>query len=421
VRVLGELFGSSAGRAGAVYENNEHELRIAALVDGAQLAFHNAYRTASATCEPPLFEQWMRQESHAGQQRPVVTNLNGEPVIFKPRSLSADVAWAGVIDWFSGCLGEQISSEFNVVDLGEAGWMSIVEHRECADVQAVSRYYMRLGVLASLAWALGSSDATASNIVSAGPLPTWIDAETSLVPGNDLFALDPATEFRRCGIAPFAAPDAQGRNISFGAAVLRGRACVHRRTVAAEGRCIKCHSLPWTPDSVHYIQEFEENLCAGFRQGLRVLQGSKKALFAISSPLSAFEYARGRIVARPSAAYALVREWMFSRKNEEGVFPDVPGLLSRLPAKFDLGPAGMTLLTTAEFAALSLGDLPRFEAEMSERFLMIDGGIAVEFSYSAFGRARGRLTNLTRSRVEWTSLAWERYVASMILAHSAGA
>jgi hypothetical protein len=417
-RILSELFGSPAGEGGVTCKNREDARRIAALLDGAQLAFHDAYSIVSATGEPPLFEHWLLQESHAGQRRPVVTSLNGEPVIFKPRSLRVDVAWAGAINWFSGCLGEPISAEFDIVDQGEVGWMSIVGHQECEDVQSVSLYYTRLGMLASLAWALGACDATASNIVSAGPLPTWIDAETALTPGNDLFTSDPTSEFRRCGIAPFVAPDAQGREISFGAAVLRGRACVHQRGTVAEGDCIKCHSLPRTPGSMHYIQGFEQNLCDGFRKGLGVLQGAKEALFATSSALSAFEHTQGRVVVRPSAAYALVREWMFKRKSEESVFPDVQGLLGRLPAKFGIDPAGLTLLTAAEFTALSLGDLPRFEAEMSEQSFKIDGRTAVKFSYSAFERARGRVKSLTRSKVERTALAWERHVSSIIFANS---
>lgn len=411
-RILDELFG---GPTSEVLPECEHAHLIAASLDAARHSFLDAYRIASATSVSPLCERWLLQESHAGQRRPVQTVLNGKHVLYKPRSLGADIAWTGLIDWFSGCLEQQISAEYDLTDHGQFGWAGVVEHRACMDAADVSRYYERLGMLAALAWAVGSSDATASNVVSAGSLPTWIDTETALIPGNELFAADPAVEFRRCGIAPFSAPDAKGREITFGAAVLKGRLCAHSRSANARDRCVECHSLPKTAGAVHFIQQFERSLCDGFHRGLRALHGAAGKLRAASSPLSAFEQVHGRVVARPSAAYALVREWMFKHKREEGAFPDVLRLLGKLPYKFDLGPGGSSLLVAAEFAALSLGDLPRFEASMSDRTFKIDGNAIVEFSFSAFERARGRIDRLSESMIEQIALAWNRYVSTAIL------
>jgi hypothetical protein len=409
-RVLHELFGAKS-QDSCSDALREAQLEVERQLGDARRGFRGAHASEQSGSE--VVEKWIVQESHAGQRRPVLTVLGDRLYIYKPRPVSIDLAFDNLVGWYGEVVGEPISSRLAVTPRDGLGWTGVVEHRSCADSAGIELYYRRLGMLGALIWVIGATDATGANLVAAGELPTLIDPELTLVPGPALF--EPvATELRRGAVAPFLAPDASGFEISFGAAALRNVCCTHRRGSAPVARwCAHCHHVPFRDGVPAFVDEYPHQLVDGFAVGLRVLCDHADELLRLSSPLSRFETAIGRVVIRPSASYALVRDWSFDHLRRNGCWPSMETMLGRLPMKYALGPDAPSLIAE-ERRALQRGDLPRFELGASNRTLSVSGVAVARFMHSGFERARGRIRELARRRVVDVIGAWELQVRSAI-------
>lgn len=405
-RVLESLFGQSEKQSIGIVA---HSTQLA--IDDRMLAAREAFEQAceSDGFNPGSYEtaRWILCESHDGQKRPILINIDDTYVIYKPRSVDADLAWSGLIDWFSMIVGEQISQALCVVPRTRWGWMALIEHRPLDEGARVQKYYERLGLLGALVWVLGGTDATGSNVVAAGEFPTLIDAEMALVPGQELFDKSIEVEFRRGAIGPFMAQDKHGRYKSFGAAGLSGVCCVHGYE---EMRCMNCHHVPFSGTNAFHVNGYEHALIKGFGAGLGLLRERKRELLNVSSPLSNFESSLGRVVLRPSAVYDLLKNQYFRSLRNAGRTPSLNQILRKIPLKQRVDAAAIDWLVEAESNAIACGDIPRFELRMSGHNLSDDGRSIAKLALSGMDRARGRISAQSESLCDHVSKQWEAYV-----------
>ncbi|USZ69218.1 type 2 lanthipeptide synthetase LanM family protein [Halorussus salilacus] len=106
-------------------------------------------------------------------------------VVYKPRSVGGEQAFADVLDWTNEHTDVPDLYAPRVLDRDDYGWMEVVTHAECDSAEGVERYFERMGALSALAFVLGSTDLHQENIVAAGDQPIIVDHETVLSPRFD--------------------------------------------------------------------------------------------------------------------------------------------------------------------------------------------------------------------------------------------
>ena len=123
-------------------------------------------------------------DSHHDGRRVAILSLdNGRKIVYKPRSLKADIQFQKLLEWISSKIGISYQC-FRVLDCGDYGWCEYIESKDCISKEEVSRYYYRNGIIVFLVRILGSSDLHYENLVANGEYPVLIDLETVLSGGR---------------------------------------------------------------------------------------------------------------------------------------------------------------------------------------------------------------------------------------------
>ena len=118
----------------------------------------------------------------------------GARVVYKPRPLDLHAAFTDLVGWLNPRVPGLELSTVDVLARPGYGWLRFVEHRPCADLTEVDRFYRRQGVLLALLHALDGTDVHFENIIAAGDQPVLIDIETlfqPVLPAEDV-DIDPA-------------------------------------------------------------------------------------------------------------------------------------------------------------------------------------------------------------------------------------
>lgn len=145
--------------------------------------------TASSTGDAPSFvvdaiQCGLSDPHRGGLEVAVLTFTNGARLVYKPRSLGMEAAYADLLDWCNRQGVPLTLMPTATLDRGEYGWMAYVAAEACADAEAARRFYFRTGQLLCLLYALGGSDWHSDNVIAAGEHPAVIDLETLFQPGE---------------------------------------------------------------------------------------------------------------------------------------------------------------------------------------------------------------------------------------------
>ncbi|HEY2743105.1 MAG TPA: DUF4135 domain-containing protein, partial [Polyangia bacterium] len=105
----------------------------------------------------------------------------GGAVVYKPRPLALEVAFARLVAWCAERVAPHLRAP-RVVDRGGYGWVERVEQLPCADRADVERFYRRAGVLLALAHLLDATDLHWDNLIACGDQPMLVDLEALLHP-----------------------------------------------------------------------------------------------------------------------------------------------------------------------------------------------------------------------------------------------
>ena len=124
-------------------------------------------------------------DSHRGGRSVVRLRFEcGTNLVYKPRSLEAERAFASLVDW----LNEQAPPGWRGLRAAETlaedeyGWMRWVENRPCADETQIRSFYIRAGHLLCLLYALSGRDIHHENVLADGDCPIPVDLESLLHP-----------------------------------------------------------------------------------------------------------------------------------------------------------------------------------------------------------------------------------------------
>lgn len=114
-----------------------------------------------------------------GRQVAILHPARGQPVVYKPRSLAPDAAYARVVAWLDRVLPADVPRPraLHVLDRGTHGWMEYAAPVPCADASAYGRYYERAGAVLCLVHVLRGGDLHSGNVIADSEFPMLIDLE----------------------------------------------------------------------------------------------------------------------------------------------------------------------------------------------------------------------------------------------------
>lgn len=134
-------------------------------------------------------------DSHRGGRSVAILDFtDGRHVVYKPRSLAIDTHFAQLLAWTN----RRCSTDLWVpahMDRGDYGWVEFVSPAPCNEVAEVERFYVRMGNLLALLYALEGNDFHYENIIAIGEHPVLIDLESFFRPHlgeEETEALDPS-------------------------------------------------------------------------------------------------------------------------------------------------------------------------------------------------------------------------------------
>jgi type 2 lantibiotic biosynthesis protein LanM len=322
---------------------------------------------------------------------------SGLEVFYKPRDLSLDVAFGGLLAelrrdgvhddlWLPALLARP-----------GYGWVEGVEARPAADAAEVERYFERGGALLCLAHLLDITDCHSGNVVAVGGHPVLIDLETVCHQrARDLDERYSDAERRArntlaasvlgTGLLPEARLEGELRvelgGLSPGAeAVLQiGQARwvdVGRDTMRREPMTVAvgdgAHQLTLDGAMVS-VRDHGAALRRGFERMARHAMARREAWCAPEGPLAAFGTCDARFVFRGTLVYgALLSRLTAPDLAQQGIDRSLLlEVLARPLLNADTAPTIWPLLAV-ERAAMARGDVPHFSTPVAEAVLRVDG------------------------------------------------
>ncbi|WP_186451763.1 type 2 lanthipeptide synthetase LanM family protein [Burkholderia stabilis] len=128
----------------------------------------------------------MSDRHRDGRGVAIVRFDGGQQLVYKPRDLGIDGAWATFLQRIqaAGAPGELRTPD--VLCRDGYGWTSFVDAKPCASLDEVRTFYARAGALLALFQILGSCDFHQENVIACGSHPIPVDLETLLRPAGRL-------------------------------------------------------------------------------------------------------------------------------------------------------------------------------------------------------------------------------------------
>lgn len=371
-------------------------------------------------------------DTHRGGRAVMIVRFqSGLRLVYKPRSLSADMHFQGLLGWLNECGALLPFRMLQVLERGDHGWVEFAEARDCDGEAEVRRFYQRQGAYLALLYALEATDFHCDNLIAAGQQPMLVDLEALFHPrlkgtaepgpaedalgrsvcrvcmlpsptwGNDKYGTVDVSGLGSAegALSPYLVPQFE----DLGTDELR----MVRKRMPMQGS----NNRPKLAGAGVNLLDYEEEIVAGFVAAYRLLQQRREELLSDDGPLAAFAGDEVRVVLRNTRTYGML--------SYESYHPEVlrdaldrDRLLDRLWTGVTGSPY-MARLIPAERANLLDGDIPMFTTRPGTRDLWTASGgrVADFFAQSGMEQVRqhlGRLGDEDLQRQVWiirTSLA----------------
>lgn len=334
-------------------------------------------------------ELWLSAPHDEGRTVALLTFCGGGRLIYKPRSLALEAAFAALLRVCNDS-GQMLPlAAPRVLDRGAYGFVQHIAHEACVDEEAVLRYYRRSGLLLCLLYLLDGTEVNDGSLIAHGEHPMLIDLATLLQPPlPEPQALWSQAQRRAqqqlsssvlsTGLLPQGRSERDGLAGGSGAAhhlatVLRlansdDMELAEQELVTAAGRNrVHLGSLSGPPQSVREPHH-EHELLAGFAEMFRWLMQQRESLLSADGALARFRGAKARFALRETRYYqSLLRRSLGPALLRDGVDRSL-FLESLAEAYLDAAerPASFGLLG-AELAAVERLDVPRFVQEADQQ------------------------------------------------------
>ncbi|MEP0774957.1 MAG: type 2 lantipeptide synthetase LanM [Acidobacteriota bacterium] len=323
-------------------------------------------------------------DRHAGgRQVAALRFASGAQVVYKPRDVTLEAAWAELMQWLAREGLDCAPPAPRVLARPGYGWVERVQAEEVSDGTDFAR---RAGALVFLAWLLGGVDLHEDNVIATAHGPALIDAEALLQPLRTDLTRAAASSILATGLLTFPILTAQGSLVDAGGLVGGARSpSPHRQwenvntdamrpvSRAAPARSpanlSRTHGQPWRP--TRRRAELEE----GFGEAYRFCLAHRHRLLDPAGPLQPFALAEPRVVFRPTESYVRLQRALLAPAYQRlGVERSIA--LDALNRVFAASPRRPPLwpLVAEERAALERLDIPRFTLPATAEALVAASG-----------------------------------------------
>lgn len=366
---------------------------------------------------------------HGGRTVTALTFGSGLKLIYKPRNLSAETAFYGLLAWLNAH-GAQ-PAFYVPVTLGRAnhGWVEYVEHRAAQSLEEVHQYYRRAGALLAVVYGLRGTDCHHENLIACGAYPVLVDPEMVMVPQTVDLTSPPAAmgpgelayrQVHETVLGTLFLPvwESGARGASRDVSGLGGESERNAPRQAPQWQHVNTDGMSYSLDArsdggqqnfptldgrsqspAHHVDQ----LVDGFRAMYGLLRRSREQLLADQGPLADLARARVRFTFRSSADYAglLVglRDPAVLRDAADAAIYADSLCRELLPSGHW---SGYWPILGEEQDALERLDIPHFSVRATDDRLTFPSGRRVDqpFAISGFECCRERLDRLDEEDCE---------------------
>ncbi len=437
--LLGDGFGSFFGRYPVAARLigtrmlfwGQHLSELVGRLESDESLLSEAFCEGEPTGEIDDVSMGVGDGHNQGRSVAILTFSSGTKVVYKPKDLGIDQAFANLVGWLNerqGDAGLHLES-IDVVVRDGYGWCEFVEHEGCGSEQELSDYFVRAGVLLALVHFLGGNDCHFENVIARGAYPFLVDLETIMSPtsvqlvsdaDSTLTAMDEFSDsVLSTGFLPgwMVLPGGGAFDLSgFGAgAEIAGGPSLGWSRVNTDGMAFekieRSESKPMasrpflsgeTDDSPNAAQfdvaDFEAEISAGYSATYDVLLANRDVLLAEGGPLRQFRGLIIRFILRATRVYfRLLMESLAPGLCGDAIDRSIQ--LDRLAIAYvgsDDKPVTWPLCGS-EFDSLRDGDIPFFTTTTDSLAVSALGLPDVEgaLSESAWSRLERSVTRLS--------------------------
>lgn len=147
---------------------------------------------SDSTCRVRAISTGMSDPHNLGRTVSILDFEDGSRVVYKPKDVRVDRAWAGLIDLLNHRAPPVDLRAMRVLARGDYGWTEFIEHTGCDRPQDFPGFFRRAGALLALFHVFVAADMHQENIVASGSHPVPVDLEmilqatdTRFLPDND--------------------------------------------------------------------------------------------------------------------------------------------------------------------------------------------------------------------------------------------
>ncbi|HYW21373.1 MAG TPA: type 2 lanthipeptide synthetase LanM family protein [Nodularia sp. (in: cyanobacteria)] len=366
---------------------------------------------------------------NGGQTVWSVTFESGLRLAYKSRSLSMDVAYLKLLEWFNQIQPELSLRAAAVLPREDYGWVRWIEPTNCDNQDQVAQFYRRQGAHLAIFYLLGGTDFHEENFIPDGAWPIPIDLE-SIGSAGLTFTMNEMADVPLCLKPTFFSIASTGSlprwimsgNIetetsSIGGIAGRGNTIwpiprpiwndLATDQINITYQHIFCRPvlpLPTLEGKSVAMQPFLEQVLDGFTDAYRTFMANRDFLLSDEGVLAAFKNLPTRVLVRNTEEYNYLLFWSTA-----------PDQLTSGQA-YDIGleiicgnPIDDTLrkdsfaFGNAEKKALWQRDIPYFVGSTSKFYFKSDDGTCFEpvNKYSGYEIIRQRLKDASELDMDW--------------------
>ncbi len=272
---------------------------------------------------------------HGGRRVAFLVFEGGRSIVYKPRSLEMEQAFAAFLGWLGTEGLEPVPRCPEVLQRQGYGWMEAVQPTQTMNSRDVSRWFSNAGVLLCVAYILGASDLHVDNVLAGEMSPALVDLETILHPeigerGGE-FGTAAGKVFERVrssflttGMLTFLQEGRSGEVIDIGGlcgtgghslgpdtVTWRGLGSDGLHPVNRPGQSRERHNLPRINGEPQSAGSYSAEIQEGFSRAYRLLLARRSSLEDPQGTAKWFGELKSRVVLRPTESYARLLQLCF--------------------------------------------------------------------------------------------------------------
>ncbi|MEX1309140.1 MAG: type 2 lanthipeptide synthetase LanM, partial [Candidatus Sulfomarinibacteraceae bacterium] len=269
---------------------------------------------------------------HEGRRVAVLVFERGARVVYKPRSLALESAFASFVEWL---IAEGLTPEPTLprlIDRVDYGWMEWIGPSVFDRAEDVSHWFTAAGVLLCVTHLLRASDLHFDNVLVGPASPVLVDLETLMHPepaavdaaGSDGTAAARVAgwmraSFQSTGMLSFLQQGPDGAVIDIGGLCGAGGHALADEAIVWEGlgsdglhevrrptTARNRRNVPLIGGRAAVVSDHLEDMQTGFETAYRLVLGLRDRIIGNGSVMGGFYRARSRVLLRPTEQYARV-------------------------------------------------------------------------------------------------------------------